>query len=82
VLDVGELSTKMRPRATDDAGSTAYLMHDPPLSLLSEGNVSTVRFERSADGQPQVLLTIPRNQTGPERVYVFAPLTPDGTPSS
>jgi CubicO group peptidase (beta-lactamase class C family) len=82
VLDVGELSTELRPRATDDAGSTAYLMHDPPLSLLSEGNVSTVRFERSADGQPQVLLTIPRNQTGPERVYVFAPLTPDGTPSS
>jgi CubicO group peptidase (beta-lactamase class C family) len=81
VLDAGELSSEIRPRLTDTAGSTAYLFHDPPLSLLSEGNTTTVHFEMSATGQPQVLLTIPANPTGPERVYVFTPYRSVATPS-
>jgi choline dehydrogenase-like flavoprotein len=35
---------------------------------MSEGNLGTVKFE-GGDGQPQVLLSVPANTTGPERIY-------------
>jgi CubicO group peptidase (beta-lactamase class C family) len=80
VLDAGELSSELRPRQTVGATATVYLFHDPPLSLISEGGFGTVRFEGD-DRQPQVLLTIPANPTGPERIFVFDSLAGDGTPT-
>jgi hypothetical protein len=80
VLDAGELSSELRPRQTDGAGPTTYLFHDPPLSLMSEGNFGTVSFE-DGDATFRMLLSIPANPTGPERIFVFESLIPDGTPS-
>jgi CubicO group peptidase (beta-lactamase class C family) len=80
VLDAGELSSELRPRRPSGAGLTSYLFHDPPLSLLSEGNFSTLSFE-IGDSQPRMLLRIPANPTGPERVFIFESLAPGGTPT-
>jgi CubicO group peptidase (beta-lactamase class C family) len=80
VLDAGELSSELRPLKMDDAGATSFLFHDPPLSLISEGNFGRVRFE-GGDSQPQVLLDIPANPTGPERTYVFESFASDSTPT-
>ncbi len=80
VLDAGELYSELRPLQRNGAGPTSYLFYDPPLSLMSEGNLGTVKFE-GGDGQPQVLLSIPANTTGPERIYVFESLASDGTPT-
>jgi len=79
-VDAGELCLDLRPRKRDGAGPTAYLFHDPPLSLILEGNFGRVRFE-GGDPQPQVLLDIPANPTGPERTYVFESRASDGTPT-
>jgi hypothetical protein len=81
VLDAGELSSERRPLSADGAGPTTYLLHDPPLSLLSLGKIATVRFEVGSGGQPPMDLTIAANPTGPERVYVFEPLTGESTPA-
>ena len=80
VLDATELSSELRPLQPDGAGPTTYLFHDPPLSLISEGNFGTVRFD-GGDSQPRVLLSIPANPTGPERIYVFESLASDSTPT-
>jgi len=80
VLDAGELSSELRPRETDGAGPTTYLFLDPPLSLISEGNFGTVSFE-NGDSQPRMLLNIPANPTGPERIFVFESIASDGTPT-
>jgi hypothetical protein len=57
-----------------------YLFHDPPLSFISEGNFGTVSLE-AGDSRPRMLLDIPANPTGPERIFVFASLADDGTPT-
>jgi CubicO group peptidase (beta-lactamase class C family) len=80
VMDVGELSSELRPRQTDGQEAAVYLFHDPPLSLISEGNFGTVRFE-GGDSQRRILLTIPANPTGPERIFVFEAIARDGTPT-
>jgi hypothetical protein len=80
VLDAAELSSELRPRQSNGAGPMSYLFHDPPLSLISEGNFGTVTFE-GGDSQPRVLLRIPANPTGPERNFVFESLAVDGTPT-
>jgi CubicO group peptidase (beta-lactamase class C family) len=77
VLDTGEMSSELRPRQTD----TNYVMVDPPLSLLSEDNRASLSFEAGGDGQHRMLLTLGSNQTGPEQVFVFESLIPDGTPT-
>lgn len=79
VMDAGELSSELRPRQTDGQEATVYLFQDPPMSLISEGNVGTVSFE-DGDSQPRVLLRIQANSTGPERIFVFESLARDGTP--
>jgi hypothetical protein len=79
-MDVGELSSELRPRQTDGQEAAVYLFHDPPLSLISEGNFGTVRFE-GGDSQRRILLTIPANPTGPERIFVFEAIARDGTPT-
>jgi hypothetical protein len=78
VLNVGELGSELRTRATDAGSDTAYLLHDPPLSLFSEAG-ATISFDGGAT--PRVTFTIPANPTGPEQTYVFEPLAPDGTPT-
>jgi hypothetical protein len=82
VLDAGELSSELRPLPTDGASPTTYLLHDPPLSLLSQGKVGTVHFEVGSGSESQMVLAIAANPTGPERDFVFEPLTSAGTPSS
>jgi len=81
MLDAGELISELRPLPVDGAEPTTYLMHDPPLSLLSEAKVGTVHFEMASGGQPQMDLVIGANPTGPGRVYVFESLTEGGTPT-
>lgn len=73
ILDGGELSSALRPRADTTGDDAVYLLIDPPLSLLSEGGVVTLRFTRAADGQLRLHLTVAANQTGPRQDYVFAP---------
>jgi CubicO group peptidase (beta-lactamase class C family) len=71
VLDVGELSSELRPLA--DAGAeTVYLLHDPPLSLFSEAYGATVRFTGGAQA-PRLTITVPASVTGPEQEFVFTP---------
>jgi len=41
---------------------------------LSEGGTTTVTFAGAADDRPELRLTVAANQTGPERVVVFAPV--------
>ena len=74
VLDAGELSSALRPLPTDGTGPTTYLLHDPPLSLLSQGKLGTVHFETRDGGQSQMTFAIAANLTGPGQVYAFEPL--------
>jgi CubicO group peptidase (beta-lactamase class C family) len=71
VLDAGELSSELRPRA--DAGAEAvYLLHDPPLSLFSEAYAATVTFAGGADA-PRMTISVPASVTGPEESFTFTP---------
>jgi CubicO group peptidase (beta-lactamase class C family) len=72
VLDAGELASELRRRAVDGPSASVYLLHDPPLSFYSEAYGATVSFTGGID-EPRVILTIPRNPTGPEQTYVFEP---------
>ncbi|HEY7066066.1 MAG TPA: serine hydrolase [Chloroflexota bacterium] len=72
VLDAGELSSELRPRA-DGGAPTVYLLHDPPLSLFSEAYGVTVRFSGGAQA-PRMTITVPASVTGPEEELVFTPL--------
>jgi hypothetical protein len=79
------LSSALRPRADATGDEAVYLLTDPPLSLLSEGGVVTIRLAGAADDEPRLLLTLAANPTGPERQYVFAPVdaaAPDSGPSA
>jgi CubicO group peptidase (beta-lactamase class C family) len=71
VLDVGELSSELRPSA-DGGGETVYLLHDPPLSLFSEAYGTTVRLAGAAD-EPRMTIEVPASVTGPEQTFVFKP---------
>jgi CubicO group peptidase (beta-lactamase class C family) len=71
ILDVGELSSELRPRA-DDGAETVYLLHDPPLSLFSEAYGATVRFA-GGTREPRMTITVPASVTGPEQEFVFTP---------
>jgi CubicO group peptidase (beta-lactamase class C family) len=73
VLDTGELSTELRPRAADGGGATAYLLYDQPFALYSMGYGATVSFAGGASA-PRLTLTIPANPTGPQQVYIFEPV--------
>lgn len=77
----GEQSSELRPRADATSDDAVYLLVDPPLSLLSESGVVTLRFTGTADSQPRLHLTMAANQTGPEQVFVFAPVDAADTPS-
>lgn len=70
-LDAGELSSELRPRA-DSGETTAYVMHDPPLSFFSEAYGVTISFRGGADG-PRMTLTVPGSVTGPKQEFVFEP---------
>ena len=72
VLDAGKLASELRRRAVDGPSASVYLLHDPPLSFYSEAYGATVSFAGGID-EPRVTLTIPRNPTGPEQIYVFEP---------
>ena len=81
VLDVGEHSSELRPGADTSGEAAHYLMVDPPLSLLSEGGVSAVSFAGAADGRPRLRLAVAAGPTGPEQVFVFAPVDATETAS-
>jgi hypothetical protein len=72
ILDTGELSSELRPRA-DRGGATVYLLHDPPLSLFSEAYGATLTFTGAPDAR-RMTLTIPANPTGPAQTFQFTPL--------
>ncbi|MEZ4562362.1 MAG: serine hydrolase domain-containing protein [Thermomicrobiales bacterium] len=64
LLDTGEVSSELLPRADDPA---VFLLADPPLSLFSEAYGATVGF-----GADQIIIAIPASITGPEQRFVFA----------
>ena len=71
ILDTGELTSELRPLAGGGA-QTAYLLHDPPLSLFSQAYGATVSFTGGAD-QPRMTITVPASVTGPEQTFVLKP---------
>jgi CubicO group peptidase (beta-lactamase class C family) len=73
VLDAGELSSALAPRAGTDI-EPVYLLHDPPLSLFSEAYGATVTFSGEAGGK-RMTITVPASVTGPAETFVFTPLT-------
>lgn len=66
LLDAGEVSSELLPRADDPA---IFLLADPPLSLFSEAYGATITFE-SGPGAAMVI-AIPASITGPEQRFVF-----------
>ena len=78
VLETGEVNSELRLRADDGGGATAYLLHDPPLSLYSEAYGVTVGFAGAPDAI-RLIITVPANVTSAEQVYIFEPLTVPGT---
>jgi CubicO group peptidase (beta-lactamase class C family) len=64
LLDAGEVSSELLPRADDPA---VFLLADPPLSLFSEAYGATVSF----DGDKGMVIAIPASITGPEQRFVF-----------
>ncbi len=81
VLDTGEVNSELRPRADDGGGVTAYLLHDPPLSLYSEAYGVTVGFAGASDAR-RLTVTVPANVTGAEQIYTFEPIPVTGTPAA
>lgn len=73
ILDAGEVSSELRPRADDRADPPVYLLHDPPLSLFSEIYGATLTFSGAANA-PRLTLKLPANVTGPEQTFVFEPI--------
>jgi len=69
VLDTGKVRSELRPRAGGGDGAPAYLLLDPPLSILSEVAGATVTFAGGAASR--LTLTIPANPTAPAQAYVF-----------
>jgi hypothetical protein len=69
VLDVGELTSELRPRA-DGGEATVYLLHDPPLSLFSQAYGATVSLTGGGD-DARMTITVPASITGPEQKFVF-----------
>jgi CubicO group peptidase (beta-lactamase class C family) len=69
MLDAGELSSELRPRA-EGATRAAYLLHDPPLALFSWAYRATLTFSGGANA-PRVTFSIPANPTGPAQEFVF-----------
>ena len=78
ILDTGELSSELRPRADEGGGPTVYLLHDPPLSLFSEVYGATLTFTGAPDAQ-RLTLTIPASVTGPAQTFDFEPIDTGGT---
>ena len=66
LLDAGEVSSELLPRADDPA---VFLLADPPLSLFSEAYGATVTL--GGDDAAQVVMAIPASITGPEQRFVF-----------
>ena len=71
VLDAGELSSELRPRAAG-GGETVYLFHDPPLSLFSEAYGVTVKLTGGRE-DPRMIIAVPASVTGPEQRFLFQP---------
>jgi CubicO group peptidase (beta-lactamase class C family) len=69
ILDAGELSSELRPRAEDGTGA-AYLLYDPPLAIFSWAYRATLAFSGGSD-EPRVTFSIPANPTGPAQEFVF-----------
>jgi CubicO group peptidase (beta-lactamase class C family) len=80
ILDAGELSSELRPRA-DGGGEVVYLLHDPPLSLFSEVYGATLTFTGAPEA-PRLTLALPASVTGPAQTFVFAPVDTGGSPSA
>jgi hypothetical protein len=78
ILDAGEVSTELLPRANGEAEASVYLFNDPPLLLYSDAYGATVSFTGGA-GAPRLTLTVRANPTRPEQTYEFAPLVPAAT---
>jgi hypothetical protein len=76
VLDVGETASELRPRVGNDGDVAGYLLHDPPLSFLSELG-ATVTFAGDR-GAPRLTLTVPSSSSGPEQVFTFEPVSAGG----
>ncbi|MFN8665419.1 MAG: hypothetical protein U0075_26290, partial [Thermomicrobiales bacterium] len=74
LLDAGELSSELRPRANDPA---TLLLVDPPLSLFSEAYGATVTF--GGDHDAEIVITIPGSVTGPAQRFVFDRVEGSGT---
>jgi CubicO group peptidase (beta-lactamase class C family) len=70
LLDAGEVSSELLPRADDPA---VFLLADPPLSLFSEAYGAKVSL--GDDNATQVVMTIPASITGPEQRFVFDRVT-------
>lgn len=79
VLDAGELSSELRPRAGGGA-EAVYLLHDPPLSLFSEAYGATVTFTGGADA-PRMTIAVPASVTGPAQTYRFEPVAVAADPT-
>jgi CubicO group peptidase (beta-lactamase class C family) len=67
ILDAGELSSELRPRA---GGTSDYLLYDPPLAIFSWAYRATLAFSGGPD-EPRVTFSIPANPTGPAQEFVF-----------
>jgi hypothetical protein len=70
LIDVGEVSSELRPLADDP---TTLLLVDPPLSLFSEAYGAGVTF--ASDDDPALVIAIPASITGPEQRFVFDRVT-------
>ena len=74
LLDAGELSSELRPRANDPA---TLLLVDPPLSLFSEAYGATITF--GGDHDAEIVITIPASVTGPAQRFKFDRVEGSGT---
>jgi CubicO group peptidase (beta-lactamase class C family) len=76
ILDAGEVSSELLPRADGEADARVYLLNDPPLLLYTDAYGATVSFAGGASA-PRLTLTVRANPTRPEQAYEFAPISDD-----
>ena len=67
LIDAGEVSSELLPRADDPA---TFLLADPPLSLFAEAYGASVTF--GGNDESELVIAIPASITGPEQRFEFA----------